>query len=96
MMAVDVKRYSVTATFTDEEYALLEAFAAEQGIDDLSAALPALLHEIVRLQDQLWDAQFAQSSEKLDAMARKALADHRAGLTEDFELSPTLPFPTES
>jgi len=82
-MVVQVKRRLVTAMLTDEEYELLEAFAAEQGIEDVSAALPALLHEIVRLHDQLWDMQFAQSGEKIDAMARKALEDNESGLTED-------------
>ena len=75
-MAVQVKRHSVTAMLTDGDYELLEVFAAEQGIEDVSAALPALLHEVVRLHDQLWDMQFSQGREKMDAMARKALEGH--------------------
>lgn len=69
-MAVQVKWHSVTAMLTDGDYELLEVFAAEQGIEDVSAALPALLH------DQLWDMQFSQGREKMDAMARKALEGH--------------------
>jgi hypothetical protein len=74
----------VTATLTDDEWDLLEAFAAEQGIENLSDAVPAMLHELVRLHDALWDAQFAISTEPLDEMARKALEDHEAGLTEEW------------
>lgn len=74
-----------TVALTEEEYDLLEAFAAEQGIEDLERAIPAMLHELVRLSDLLWDAQFARSTTPLDEMARKALEDHRAGLTEDFD-----------
>ena len=81
------KRHVITAKFTDEEYELLEMFAAEQRIDDLSAAIPALLHELVRLHDVLWDAQFAISTAPLDEMAKKALEDDRAGLTEYFDLN---------
>lgn len=71
-------------TLTDEEFDLLEAFAAEQGIDDLERAIPAMIHELVRLHDQLWDAQFCQSTAPLDQMARQALDDDRKGLTIDF------------
>ena len=73
--AAQVNRHTITVTLTDEERDLLEAFAAEQGIEDLSAAVPAMLHELVRLHDQLWDAQFAQSTAPLDALARQALDD---------------------
>ena len=71
----------LTMTLTDEEYDLLEAFAAEQGIENLERAIPAMIHELVRLHDQLWDAQFAQSTAPLDALAQQALDDDRAGLT---------------
>ena len=74
----------LTITLTDEAYDLLEAFAAEQGIEVLERAIPAMIHELVRLQDQLWDAQFAQSTAPLDELAQQALDDDRAGLTEDF------------
>lgn len=75
----------ITVALTVEEYDLLEAFAAEQGIEDLERAIPAMIHELVRLNDLLWDAQFARSTAPLDEMAHKALEDHRAGLTEDFD-----------
>lgn len=75
----------ITTTLTDEEYDLLEAFAAEQGIEDLERAIPSMIHELLRLHDQLWDAQFAQSTAPMDELAQKALDDDRAGLTEDFD-----------
>ncbi len=77
---------TITATLTDEERDLLEAFAAEQGIDNLSAAIPALLHELVRLHDERWDAQLAQSSPALVAMGEAALKAYEAGETEDFDV----------
>ncbi len=83
-----VEHPSITVTFTEDEWDLLEAFAAEQGIDDLSAAVPAMLHELVRLHDELWDAQFAQSTAPLDDLARQALDEYHAGLTEDFDDTP--------
>jgi hypothetical protein len=73
--AVHADHHSITATLTDEERDLLEAFAAEQGIAELSAAIPAMIHELVRLHDALWDAQFARSTAPLDVMAREALKD---------------------
>jgi hypothetical protein len=76
----------VKVLLSDEAYDLLEAFAAEQGIDDLGQAVPALLHELVRLHDQHWDEQFARSTEPLDKKAQEALDAHRAGVTEDFDL----------
>ena len=80
-----VHQHQLTVTLSDEQYELLEAFAAEKGIDDLSIALPNVLPELVHLSDQLWDALFARSTAPLDEIARQALKDHRAGLTEDFE-----------
>jgi hypothetical protein len=76
----------ITATLTDEEFNLLEAFAAEQGIENLERAIPAMIHELVRLHDQLWDAQFSQSTAPLDQMAQQALDDDRKGLTEDINV----------
>lgn len=76
----------ITVVLSDEEQALLEAFAAEQGIENLGLAIPAMIHELVRLHDQLWDAQFARSTEPLDKMAKEALEEHRAGLTEDLDI----------
>ncbi len=80
------RHYQVTATLTQEEHDLLEDFAAEQGIGDLGQAVPATLHELVRLHDQLWDKQLEQIPPELDAMAQKALDDDRAGLTEDLDI----------
>lgn len=74
---------TITATLTDEERELLEAFAAEQGIDELSDAIPAMIHELVRLHDRLWDDQFRRSTVPLDALAQQALDAHRKGLTEN-------------
>lgn len=100
---------TITALLTDEELDLLEAFAAEQGITDLSNAIPAMIHELVRLHDELWNQQFASSSVEDDfsfyadydealfaehvansstplaRLARQALDEHHAGLTEDFD-----------
>ena len=76
----------ITALLSDEELELLETFAAEQGIEDVGLAIPAMIHELVRLHDQLWDAQFARSTAPLDKKAKEALEADRAGLTEDFDL----------
>lgn len=75
--------HQLTITLTDEQYEVLEAFAAEKGIDDLALALPDVLLEMVHLSDQLWDSQFARSPELLKKMAQEAHEDNRAGLTED-------------
>ena len=82
---VAVHQNTITATLTDEERDLLEAFAAEQGIDDLSDAIPALLHELVRLHDQLWDAQLAELPPALVEMGEAALEAYDAGQTEEFD-----------
>jgi len=84
-MAEETRQHSITATFTDEELDLLEAFAAEEGIEDLKDAIPAMVHELLRLHDALWDEQFKNIPPALDEMARKALDDYHAGLTEDFD-----------
>jgi len=75
----------MTITLTDEELYLLEAFATEQEIDDLEQAIPAMIHELVKLHDQLWDAQFAESTAPLDKKAFEAHEADKAGLTEDFD-----------
>ncbi len=86
MATQKIDQHSITAILTAEEYDLLEAFAAEQGIEDLHDAIPALLHELVHLHDQMWEMQFARSTTPLDNMARQAQNAHQAGLTEDFDL----------
>lgn len=83
--AAETRHHVITTALTDEEHELLEAFAAEQEIDDLSEAIPALLHELVRLHDALWDAQFAQSTASLDALAQTALDEHRADQLDDLD-----------
>lgn len=79
-------RNKITVFLSDEEQELLEAFAAEQGIETLEQAIPAMIHELVRLHDQLWDAEFAQSAEQFNKMAREAQEEERAGLTEDLDI----------
>jgi len=76
---------TLTVHLTDEEHALLESFAAEQGIKDLAEAVPAMIHELARLHDELWDKQFAASENVLDQLAEETLAEYHAGLTEDFD-----------
>ena len=73
---------TITAALTDEERDLLEAFAAEQGINNLSDAIPALLHELVRLHDQLWDAQLAELPPALVEMGEAALEAYESGQRE--------------
>ena len=70
---------------TDEELNLLKGFAAEQGIKDLTQAIPAMIHELVRLHDELWDKQFSASEDVLDQLSEETLAQYQAGLTEDFD-----------
>ncbi|MEO8610128.1 MAG: hypothetical protein ABI690_19695 [Chloroflexota bacterium] len=79
-------RNKITVFLSDEEQELLEAFAAEQGIETLEQAIPAMIRELVRLHDQLWDAEFAQSAEQFNKMAREAQEEERAGLTEDLDI----------
>lgn len=78
-------QHTIMATFTDEEHDLLEAFAAEQGIEDLSAAIPALLHELVRLHDQLWDAHLTTLPEALVTKGNAALKAYEGGQTEELD-----------
>lgn len=77
--------HTLIVHLTDDEHALLESFAAEQGIKDLAEALPAMIHELVRLHDELWDRQFAASEDVLDQLSKETLAQYHAGLTEDFD-----------
>ncbi len=75
--------HQLTVTLTDEQYELLQEFADEQGIEDLRLALPAMIHALNDMSEQLWNSQFARSPELLKKMAQKALDEHQAGLTED-------------
>ena len=79
----DVHEHQLTVTLTEEEYELLQEFADELDIKDLRLALPAMLHALNQMSEQLWDSQFARSPELLKKMAQKALDEHQAGLTED-------------
>ncbi len=80
-----IQHHSITAQFTDEEYELLEAFAAEQGIDELEQAVPAMIHELIRLHDALWDKQLENLPEALIEMGKEALEEYEAGQTEDID-----------
>jgi hypothetical protein len=73
---------------TDEEHTLLELFAAEQGIKDLAQAIHAMIHELVRLHDELWDKQFAASEDVLNQLSQCFLAQYRAGLLRILILIP--------
>ena len=83
--AEETRQHTITATFTDEELDLLEAFAAEEGIEDLKDAVPAMVHELLRLHDALWDEQFKELPPALIEMGKKALEEYHAGLTEEFD-----------
>ena len=70
---------------TKEQAEQLQAFGDEHDVAGVSEIISAILDELVRLHDALWDAQFARSTAPLDEMARQAHEDHQAGLTEDFD-----------
>lgn len=78
-MTTPVREHQITAHLTDEEYQLLQAFAAAQGIKDLESAIPTIIH------DQLWDAQFATSPDLLREMAEEAHQEYLSGTLEDFD-----------
>lgn len=63
--------HQITVILTAEQYELLEMFAAEMGIEDLSAALPQTLTELVKVYDQLWDMLFAKSTAPLYHLAKR-------------------------
>lgn len=65
------QEHKITTHLSDEAHELLQAFADEQGIDDLGTAVEAMIHELVALHDQLWELQFARSTEPLKALARE-------------------------
>jgi hypothetical protein len=75
----------IKVTLTQEEYELLEVFAAEQGIEKLEEAMPALLHELVKVYDKLWEVTFANSLDVVAKLAQEASDDYHAGRIEDFE-----------
>ncbi|MBI1278264.1 MAG: hypothetical protein GC179_09070 [Anaerolineaceae bacterium] len=71
--------HELTITLTDEEFKLLQTFAAEHGFAELEAALPAVLH------DRLWDEQFAASQDLLSELAAEAHQEYLAGNTEELD-----------
>lgn len=77
MMAIS--NYAVTVTLSEEDRELLEAFAAEQGIEDSAEAFRALLHEYVALSDALWDDKFARSGDVLDRLSAQVAEEIAAG-----------------
>jgi hypothetical protein len=79
MMTTPVREHKITAYLTDEEYQLLQSFAAAQGLTDLESAIPTIIH------DQLWDAQFAASHDLLRELADEAHQEYLAGKLEDFD-----------
>ncbi len=78
-MTTPVREHLITAHLTDEEFKLLQSFAAAQGLKDLESAIPTIIH------DQLWDAQFATSHDLLREMAEEAHQEYLAGTLEDFD-----------
>ena len=78
-MTTPTRDHQVTAHLTDEEYQLLQSFAAAQGIQDLESAIPTIIH------DQLWDVQFAASHDLLREMADEAHQEYLSGTLEDFD-----------
>lgn len=84
-MPVQTHHNTLTVTLSDEDRELLEVFAAEQGISDLNDVIPAMLHELLRLHDLVWDAQLSTIPAPLRQMAQKALEDDDNRLTEDFD-----------
>lgn len=84
-MPVQTQHNTLTVTLSDEDLELLEVFAAEHGISELSDAVPAMLQELLRLHDLVWEAQLSTIPAPLARMAQKAREDDDHRLTEDFE-----------
>lgn len=88
----------ITLRVSDEVQRELEALAAQFGYASIEAFIEALQPEIVetfreslRVQleaadDRLWDQKFENSQDVLEMLAREAREEHRAGLTEPFDL----------
>jgi hypothetical protein len=72
-------------TLDEEEQALLDTLAREQGVDAPADALRTLLYDAIAIYDALWDKFFAESQDFLDKLADEAHAEYLAGLTEDFD-----------
>ncbi len=68
----------ITATLTDDQYDILEAFAAEKGIESIEEAIPAMIGELLRLHDAIWDAQFPDSAAHREFIRQEMAADRTA------------------
>lgn len=68
-----IQEHKLTISLTEEEYELLQEFADEQDIQGLRLAVPAMIHALNDMSEQLWDSQFSRSPELLKKMAQKAL-----------------------
>lgn len=77
--------HSITLTLSEEENALLDALAHEQGLATSADALRTLIHDAVAIYDALWDKTFSDSQDLLDRLADEADAEYAAGQTEDFD-----------
>ncbi len=84
-MAVQTHDKTVTVTLTDADYELLEIFAAEQGLEHLSDAVPAMIHELLRLHDLVWESQLTTLPASLVTLGQAALEAYEAEQTEDFD-----------
>jgi hypothetical protein len=80
-----VSLHALQITLSDEDFELLQVFAGEQGISDLTDAVGPLLHEYIRVVDALWDEKLARPNPALDALITQVEAEISAGLTEDFD-----------
>lgn len=47
--------------------------------------IPIFINQEVDDDEALWDELFAQSQDLIDRLADEALAEHQAGLTEEFD-----------
>lgn len=77
--------HMVSLTLTEEEAAVVEMLAREQGLDAPADVLRALLHDVAEIYDALWDKTFADSQDVLDQLADEAHTEYLAGHTEDFD-----------
>lgn len=82
-MAISTR--SLVISLSDEQRDILQTFADEQGIEDISDAVGTLLEEYVRVVDALWDEKLAHSGDLLDKLAAEAQAEADAGLTIDLD-----------
>jgi hypothetical protein len=77
--------HTITLALSEEENALLDALAQEQGLATSADALRTLIHDAIAVYDALWDKTFSESQDLLDQLADEADAEYSAGQTEDFD-----------